>query len=84
MSIDQIVPEQAARLVAEARADTEREARLAAEDRVDTAEARADTEREARLAADARADTAEARIRELEEENERLRRQQSGQQRRQR
>ena len=68
MSIDQIVPEQAARLVAEARADTEREARLEAEDRVDTAEARADTEREARLAA-------EARIRALEEEIERLRRQ---------
>ena len=71
-SIDQIVTERAGRLVAEAQ--------------VDTAEARADTEREARLAADARADsaearadTAEARIRALEEENERLRRQQSGQ-----
>ena len=82
MSINQIVTERAGRLVAEAqvdtaeaRADTEREARLEAEDRVDTAEARADTEREARLAA-------EARIRALEEENERLRRQQPGQQRR--
>ena len=82
MSINQIVTERAGRLVAEAqvdtaeaRADTEREARRAAEDRVDTAEARADTEREARLAAD-------ARIRALEEENERLRRQQPGQHRR--
>ena len=66
LSINQIVPERAARLVAEASVDAEREARLAAEDRVDTAEARAATEREARLAA-------EARARELQEENERLR-----------
>ena len=75
LSINQIVPERAARLVAEASLDAEREARLVAEAQVDTAEARADT-------AEARADTeqearlaAEARIRELEEENERLRRQ---------
>ena len=51
LSIDQIVTERAARLVAEAQVDT----------------------------AEARADSAEARVRELEEENERLRRQQSGQ-----
>ena len=75
MSINQIVTERAGRLVAEAqvdtaeaRADTEREARLAAD-------ARADTEREARLEAEARAESADARIRALEEENERLRRQ---------
>ena len=76
LSINQIVPERAARLVAEAQVDTAEaradaaEARAdTAEARADTAEARADTEREARLAADARA-------RELQEEIERLRRQQ--------
>ena len=51
---------------------TERAGRLVAEAQVDTAEARADT-------AEARADLAEARVRELEEENERLRSQQPGQ-----
>ena len=51
LSIDQIVTERAARLVAEAQVDT----------------------------AEARADAAEARIRELEEENERLRSRQTGQ-----
>ena len=51
---------------------TERAGRL-------VAEAQVDTEREARLAAEDRVDTAEARIRDLEEENERLRSQQSGQ-----
>ena len=64
-TIDQIVTDQAARLVAEARADAERNARQAAEMRVSE-------ERQARLAA-------EARERALQDELERLRHQQSGQ-----
>ena len=61
-TIDQIVTERAARLVAEARADTaealsdaERNARLDAESRADTAEARAVEEQQARQAAEVRA-----------------------------
>ena len=57
-TIDRVVIERAGRLVAEARADT--------------AEARADAEREARLAT-------EAQLRALQDELERLRRQQPGQ-----
>ena len=49
-----------------ARADSER-------DRADSAAAQVHQEGEARVQAEARADSAEARIRELEEENQRLR-----------
>ena len=49
-----------------ARADTEREGRMAEREARVAAEARADTERAARIAAEERATAAEARIRELE------------------
>ena len=71
-TIDKVVIERAARLVAEARADT-------AEMRANTAEARADAEREARLAEQAARQAAEAQLRALQDENERLRRRQAGQ-----
>ena len=85
-TIDKVVIERAARLVAEAGENAEREARLAAESRADTAEmrantaeARADAEREARLAEQAVRQVAESQLRALQEEIDRLRRQQAGQ-----
>ena len=71
-TIDKVVIERAARLIAEAGENAEREARLAAE-------ARADAEREARLAEQSAREAAEAQLRALQDELERLRRQQSGQ-----
>ena len=71
-TIDKVVIERAARLVAEARADT-------AEMRANTAEARADAELEARLAEQTARQAAEAQLRALQDENERLRRRQAGQ-----
>ena len=78
-AIEGVVVERAARLVAEARADT-------AEVRADTAEAHAGEEREARLAAESRASeeqaarqAAEAETRALREALERLRRRQADQ-----
>ena len=71
-TIDKVVIERGARLVAEAGENAEREARLAAE-------ARADAEREARLAEQSAREVAEAQLRALQDELERLRRQQPGQ-----
>ena len=71
-TIDKAVIERVARLIAEAGENAEREARLGAE-------ARADTEREARMAEQAAREAAEAQLRALQDELERLRRQQPGQ-----
>ena len=67
-TIDKVVIERGARLVAEAGENAEREARL-------VAEARVDAEREARLAEQAAREAAEAQLRALQDELERLRRQ---------
>ena len=78
-AIEGVVVERAARLVAEARADTADVRADTAEARADTAEAHAGEEREARLAEQAARQAAEAEARALREELERLRRQQADQ-----
>ena len=78
-AIEGVVVERAARLVAEARADTAEVRADTAEARADTAEAHAGEEREARLAEQSARQASEAEARALREELERLRRRQADQ-----